>query len=246
MSFNCSALIHPVVDMPTARKIGAKTAFRSLAAASTAVTASSASSKHQSNQLVQKRLKDTATAVPSPEDAATMEYSQGIKELMTPITIISTTYLSFLHRLHYSMVVDFKSSGLPWSGMKCRSLRAGGSSILCLLPILAEVHSMAKCWWVIQCFLALQADYFHVHHPSTWHGLDKIAAVITWIFMTSRVYISLDPMIYIPLVAVPSSFFLLASRAKDQVDLEAWKWCHLGWHVCGPFCSMIAICLMNH
>ena len=175
----------------------------------------------------------------------------GIKASTTMVmtstsTLASTaSYFSFLERLFYSMTVDFQSSGLPWSGQQCKSLRAGGSSILCVIPMLVEVSPIAKCWWILQGFLALQADYFHVHHPSAWHGMDKIAAVMTFVGMSYRVYIGLDWKIYIPLVIIPSFFFWRASRAKDNLDLEGWKWCHLGWHVFGPCNSAIAIYLFT-
>jgi hypothetical protein len=144
------------------------------------------------------------------------------------------------------IVHDFCDNGLPWDGYQCRSLRAGGSGCLFALPWLFASSPWEQFAWLIQGFLSVWADYFHIHHASIAHGMDRIFANALVVSMVCRAIRHLHLKWWIPcLVALPLAFFAGAHRAKKNEDLEAWHWWHLGWHISASSLCCIVIHLME-
>ena len=85
-----------------------------------------------------------------------------------------------------SMVHDFNASGIPWKGMQCRNLWAGGTGVLYALPALVCPTWPERAMWCVQAFLSVWADYFHIHHDSIAHGLDRWYARTHATFSTAQ------------------------------------------------------------
>ena len=142
------------------------------------------------------------------------------------------------------IIHDFCDNGLPWDGYQCRSLRAGGSGCLFALPCLFASHPLEQLAWLIQGFLSVWADYFHIHHASVAHGIDRIFAntlVVAMVWRAGRRLQWWTP----ALVVIPLAFFAGAHRAKKHENLEAWHWFHLGWHISASSLCCIIIHLME-
>jgi hypothetical protein len=149
---------------------------------------------------------------------------------------------------------DFCKSGLPWEGFQCRSAMAGGSGILYALPALVVVcsnhsnhdHPMVEqCLWMAQAMLSVMADYFHIHHDSLWHGMDRLCAMFNLIYISYRAWSRLNSwQVVVSLLVFPVACYVAANRAKNRLDLAAWHWCHCGWHVTGGPLAALVIYLL--
>lgn len=131
----------------------------------------------------------------------------------------------------------FCNNNLPWEGECCRSIMAGGSGILYFLPALVCPSNFEKMMWVLQAFFSVWADYFHIHHRSVAHGIDRWFATA----MTARmIYLAatrLQPWTAMTALG-PISCFAGAGGAKKKMNLEAWHQWHLTWHITGSLLSL--------
>ena len=142
-----------------------------------------------------------------------------------------------------SLLKDFRSNGLPWQGDQCRSLMAGGSGCLYALPALYSCSRSEQALWITQSILSVCADYFNVHHDSVAHGIDRIFA--TFVLVNTCFRGSSILQWWTPIWAVlPCSFFVAASGAKKDLNLELWHWYHFFWHLTGSFVCMMMVYLI--
>jgi hypothetical protein len=140
---------------------------------------------------------------------------------------------------------EFCNNGLPWEGNSCRSLLAGGSGCLYALPALfANASFLERMIWIVQACLSVWADYFHIHHSSIVHGLDRIMATCMLVTTVVRAATKLNEWVLL-LGLLPSAFFVAASFAKKNRNLAAWHWSHFGWHLSGGLVSMLVVGLIN-
>jgi hypothetical protein len=140
---------------------------------------------------------------------------------------------------------EFCNNGLPWEGNDCRSLLAGGSGCLYALPALfANVSFFEQMIWIVQACLSVWADYFHVHHSSIAHGLDRIMATCLFVTTVVRAATKLNVWRVLLLGLLPTAFFVAASFAKKNRNLAAWHWSHFGWHLSGGLVSMLVVGLI--
>ena len=160
-------------------------------------------------------------------------------------TSLATAIYHVFENLFHNVFRDARNSGLPWSGMQCRSLIAGGTGVLYALPALACPSAGEKCLWAMQATCSVAADYFNIHHPSYWHGLDRVVATLMTLRAIVLVSLSLRPWVIV-FAMVPLSWFFAGSRAKKADDLEAWKRCHCGWHISGSLIVLITTSLTNY
>lgn len=139
---------------------------------------------------------------------------------------------------------DFQKSGLPWDGPECRSVMAGCSGILFAAPALFCTDNPTERFiWILQGCLSVLADYFHIHHDSFWHGLDRYFATFNLMFIFYRAWNRLNSCVL--LFTIPSvGFFFLANEAKTELNLAAWHWRHFGWHVAGGVLATLVIHLL--
>jgi hypothetical protein len=132
---------------------------------------------------------------------------------------------------------------MPWKGLECCSLMAGCSGILYALPALVCPNQVERAAWILQACLSVLADYFHIHHDSSWHGIDRFFAIFNSIFIFYR---ACDRLHWsVSLLAIPPyGCYVAANRAKNQLDLSAWHWCHFGWHITGGVLATLVIHLL--
>jgi hypothetical protein len=130
---------------------------------------------------------------------------------------------------------DFRNNGLAWKGSQCRSLIAGGSGILYALPALvcSNNHPLECVIWIVQAVLSVLADYFHVHHDSLWHGVDRIFATFNLIATILRAVAMLNARI-LPCGILLAAISLLIEPKND------WTFTHgTGVTSCG---MSLAVC----
>jgi hypothetical protein len=164
--------------------------------------------------------------------------SMAKKEPLFLQHVINTIYLQFK-----GVTQDFQKNGMPWEGPECCSLMAGCSGILYALPALVCPNQVERAVWILQACLSVLADYFHIHHDSIWHGIDRYFAIFNSIFIVYRACDRLNwPVI---LLAIPPvGCYVTANRAKNQLDLSAWHWFHFGWHITGGVLATLVIHLL--
>jgi hypothetical protein len=140
---------------------------------------------------------------------------------------------------------DFRSNGMPWKGSRCRSLIAGGSGILYALPALvcSSNHPLECVMWIVQAILSVLADYFHIHHDSMWHGVDRFFATFNLIATIVRAGTRLNSRV-LPFAILPVGCYVAANRAKTRLDLRAWHWYHFLWHVTSSWLTMLVVYLL--
>ena len=155
---------------------------------------------------------------------------------------------AIIHLVHthvHAILMDASDSGIPWSGLQCRSIIAGGTGIMYALPALVCPTWWEKSLWFVQAICSVVADYFEIHHKSYWHGIDRCVATM----MTIRAIVICATILrpWIALIAlVPLSFYVGSSRAKKSKNLEAWKRSHCGWHVSGSLLVLLTSSCINY
>ena len=140
---------------------------------------------------------------------------------------------------------DFCQNGLPWKGPQCRSVVAGCSGVFYMLPIFATSNSLERFQWILQACLSVLADYFHIHHDSAWHGIDRYFATFNVVLILYRAYKRLHWSI-LSLAIAPLGSYVFASRAKTMLDIQSWHWYHFGWHITGSVAVTCVVYLIHH
>ncbi len=141
---------------------------------------------------------------------------------------------------------DFKSNGLPWSGPQCRSILAGGSGVLFLIPaFVCKGNTFEQTRWVIAAFLSFMADYVYIVGDSWFHGIDRIVATTNAITLILQAAIQLHAFSAF-IAIIPISTFIMANRAKQQGNLQSWKYYHFLWHVTASLSIAFAVYLFYH
>lgn len=141
---------------------------------------------------------------------------------------------------------DFKSNGLPWSGPQCRSILAGGSGILFLLPaFFCKGNTFEQARWVVSAFLSFMADYVCIVGDSWFHGIDRVVATTNAITLIFQAATQLQAFTAFTAI-IPISTFIMADRAKQQGNLESWKYYHFLWHVTASLNIAFAVYLFYH
>jgi hypothetical protein len=144
------------------------------------------------------------------------------------------------------MTNGFQKSGLPWTGIRCRSLMAGGSGLLYCLPAFVScTNRLEQVTWVVQAFLSVMADYVHIHHDSAFHGMDRLFATYNTVRILWRSVILLNSCVLI-LSILPITFFVLANQAKTQLDLQLWQVYHGCWHLTGSIAVSVVVFLIDN
>lgn len=108
---------------------------------------------------------------------------------------------------------------------------AGLSGALFALPaFVSSGHPYDQIMWSVQAFLSIMADYFHIHHDSVWHGIDRYFALFNLITTLLRTLGSLNAWTVL-LAAIPVRCYVGANQAKEERDLESWHFWHFMWHL---------------
>lgn len=153
---------------------------------------------------------------------------------------------STLSSLVQGISADFCQNGLPWEGTQCRSVIAGLSGILYVLPALvSRGHIYDQVMWPIQACFSVLADYIYICQDSVWHGIDRYFAIFNVLAITIRASIYLRWHVVL-LVFLPVSCYVAANRAKSRMDLCAWHRWHCLWHVVGgPLACLVMYMIHN-
>ena len=184
------------------------------------------------------RTSDSGMSLSSYEDDAS-EY-MSVKGNHFLLDIIYGT----VKRQFRAVSKDFSWNGLPWEGEQCRSIKAGMSGCLFgLTALFCPSNRVEQTWWIIQAITSVLADYVYIDRRSIWHGIDRIWAQSSLLYLVIRgpKYINLVAGILLPSLAI--SCFILSNRAKMKKDLEQWHWCHFLWHIVAPAMTCLAMYL---
>ena len=210
-------------------------------------TTTRGSSSPRSRSRSRSRSKD-------PQRSSKREEKQQPRRRRRTTTTTTTTkaQVSGFQAIHHAgenlfinVFKDARNSGLPWDGMQCRSLIAGGTGVLYALPALACPTPAEKSLWFVQATCSVVADYFMIHTKSYWHGVDRIVATLMTFRAIFLVAMALRPWIVV-VAAVPLSWFFAGARAKKTHDLEDWKRCHCGWHISGSLIVLVTSAFIDH
>eukprot|EP00536_Pseudo-nitzschia_multiseries_P010242 jgi/Psemu1/242788/estExt_Genewise1.C_3060014 len=129
------------------------------------------------------------------------------------------------------MTQEFQSSGLPWKGPQCRSVISGCSGVLFCLPVFFCKNSRLDQFnWVVQALLSVMADYVCIVGDSWVHGVDRFFATANLLAIITRAVFALN-ITALTMAVIPVSTFILANRAKQQLDLQGWIFYHFLWHL---------------
>ena len=142
------------------------------------------------------------------------------------------------------LVTNFTWNGLPWEGEQCRSVKAGLSGIFfALTALFCPDDPWEQAWWIFQAFTSIMADYFYIHTRSVWHGIDRIMAQTSLIYLVVRGMYYVHPLRALAMPGLAVGTFILANRAKNREDIQQWHWCHLAWHIVGPTMTCLGMYL---
>lgn len=140
---------------------------------------------------------------------------------------------------------EFKTSGLPWNGPECRSLVSGVSGILYCFPALCcNGNRFEQIVWTLQAVLSILADYVYIGGESWIHGIDRIFATTNAATLALRGAMSLNFVFTVVATSVPISTFILANRAKQQLDLKGWIFYHFMWHITSSVAVTMSVYLL--
>jgi len=134
---------------------------------------------------------------------------------------------------HANTIANFRNPNMPWAGERCRSTYAGLSGVAYALPgCFCPIGSWEPLMWMMTAFLSCQADYFHIHHDSVYHGLDRCFAslVMARCLLICAVHL---PTQFFLLAALPLFCFVKGRDAKLLPDPSGWIFWHTCWHVSG-------------
>ena len=167
---------------------------------------------------------------------ATWKYRFFIEAIFNALMLLANTTIQ-----------NFTSSGLPWTGGQCRSLRAGASGILLALCALVVDTVFERALWIIQGVLSVTADYACICGDSYMHGVDRVFSICNVLRMMSITVTTLRAWVGMLTIPLPCLCFVLASMAKKKNNIERWKWCHFAWHLsslisCFVVCWLVTQC----
>jgi len=142
------------------------------------------------------------------------------------------------------MFKDFRSNGLPWRGNDCRSVISGCSGLLfCLPAFFCKSNRLEQFNWVLQALLSVMADYVYIGTDSWIHGIDRFFATTNTFAIIARAAFALNSNA-ITIALIPISAFVLANRAKEQLDLKGWIFYHFLWHVTASVAVTVTVHLL--